>query len=249
MWLYLPCALIVFAIHKYVVRVDGAFPMMVVNVTVFWFFLTNAIGILLYRRWAKRHPDPCAGSPREGPLLMRAIGAALILFGFAYACESAFEAAFVADFRFVFAFANDLTPHRALLSLRYLPFILVGFAGLGLFLHVRVGVAARRGWLGTFLATSLRNLLVVTAPLLALLAVQYVPLLTSGAIPLVGPGGMFVLFVFNLFHIIGVLVAVIPLSTGLHMATGRPVLGALVCALLVTWMFASTQVIAPIPID
>jgi len=248
MWLYLPCALIVFAIHKYVVPVDGAFPMMVVNVTVFWFFLTNVIGILLYRRWARRHPE--AAPPRLlGAPLGRVIGLAVLLFGFAYACESAFETAFTVDFRFVFAFANDLTPHRALLSLRYLPFILVGFVGLGLFLHVQVGVAHRGSWLGTFAATSLRNLLVVTAPLLAMLAVQYVPLLASGAIPLVGPGGMFVLFVFNLMHIVGVLVAVIPLSTGLHLATGRPLLGAVASALIVAWMFASTQVIAPIPID
>jgi uncharacterized protein len=247
MWLYLPCALVVFAIHKYVVHVDGAFPMMVVNVTVFWFFLTNAIGILSYRRWAARRR--LAGGALGGRFLARTAALAALLFGYAYACESAFEAAFTVDFRFVFAFANDLTPHRALLSLRYLPFILVGFAGLGLFLHGRVGLVPRRGWLGTFVATSLRNVLMVTAPLLVVLAVQYVPLVASGAIPLVGPGGMFVLFVFNLFHICGVLVMVVPISTWFHMSTGRTVLGALLCALIVTWMFASTQVIAPIPID
>ncbi|MCK9464159.1 MAG: alpha/beta hydrolase [Proteobacteria bacterium] len=249
MWLYLPCALTVFAIHKYVVPVDGAFPMMVVNVTIFWFFVTNAIGILLYRRWARRRPVPDAATPISGSLLARATALALVLFGFAYAWESAFEAALVVDFRFVFAFANDLTPHRAALSLRYLPFILAGFFGLGLFLHARLGLAQRSTWLGTFAATSARNLVVVTAPLVLLLAVQYVPLLTTGAIPLVGPGGMFVLFTFNLFHVVGVLVAVVPLSTGLHMATGRITAGAVLCALLVAWMFASTQVIAPIPID
>jgi hypothetical protein len=247
MWLYLPCALIVFAIHKYVVHVDGPFPMMVVNVTVFWFFVTNAIGLLLHRRWARRHG--IAPEPRDLPTLARAAALAALLFGFAYALEAALEAALVVDYRFVFAFANDLTPHRAALSLRYLPFIVVGFVGMALFLHRRVGVAIRGGWHGTLAATSLRNLLVVCAPLVVLLAVQYVPLLATGAIPLVGPGGMFVLFVFNLFHIVGVLVAVVPVSTGLHLATGKPIVGALTAALIVAWIFASTQVIAPIPID
>jgi hypothetical protein len=159
------------------------------------------------------------------------------------------EAAFGVDFRFVFAFANDLTPHRALLGLRYLPFLVIGFFGLGAFLHVQLGASPRGTPIGTFAATAARNLIVMLAPIALLLAVQYAPLLATGAIPLVGPGGMFVLFVFNLFHIAGVLLVVVPISTWLSLLTGRPYVGALACALLVTWMFASTQVIAPIPIS
>lgn len=248
MWLYLPCALVVFAVHKYVVPVHGAFPMMVVNVTVFWFFVTNAIGIHLFRRWRRRRGEGVRLDLGAGLLARTALLAALLA-GFAYAWEGAIEAALGVDYRFVFAFANGLTPHRALLGLRYLPFLLVGFFGLGLFLHVQLGASRRRTPLGTFAATSLRNLAVVLAPIAVHLAVQYAPLLAAGAIPLVGPGGMFVLFVFNLFHIAGVLLVVVPISTWLHLATGRPHLGAIACALLVAWMFASTQVIAPIPID
>jgi hypothetical protein len=86
------------------------------------------------------------------------------------------------------------------------------------------------------------------APLILFLAAQYVPLFTTGAIPFVGPGGMFVSFVINLFHIIGVLLMTTPISTWFYQLTGKIYLGALVNAALVAWMFTSSQVIAPIPV-
>jgi hypothetical protein len=54
--------------------------------------------------------------------------------------------------------------------------------------------------------------------------------------------------VLNLFHIVGVLVIVTPISTWFYQLTGRPWVGALLNATLVAWMFASSQVIAPIPL-
>jgi len=59
---------------------------------------------------------------------------------------------------------------------------------------------------------------------------------------------MFVSFVINLFHIIVVLIMVIPVSTWFFQLTGKIYLGAIVNASLVTWMFVSSQVIAPIPV-
>jgi len=84
--------------------------------------------------------------------------------------------------------------------------------------------------------------------LIILLAIQYGPLITTGAIPFVGPGGMFVTFMINLFHIVAVLLMTIPISTWFFQLTGKIYLGALVNAALVTWMFVSSQVIAPLPI-
>ena len=52
----------------------------------------------------------------------------------------------------------------------------------------------------------------------------------------------------NRFHIIGVLLMVILISTWFYQLTGKIYLGALVNAALVAWMFTSSQVIAPIPI-
>ncbi|MBW1682133.1 MAG: hypothetical protein JRJ83_11960, partial [Deltaproteobacteria bacterium] len=87
------------------------------------------------------------------------------------------------------------------------------------------------------------NLFIVIFPLILFLAIQYVPLFATGFIPFVGPGGMFVSFVINLFHVIGVLFLVIPLSTWFFEQTGKIYLGAWVSALLVVWMFLSSQVI------
>jgi hypothetical protein len=84
--------------------------------------------------------------------------------------------------------------------------------------------------------------------LILFLGVQYVPLFTTGFIPFVGPGGMFVTFVLNLFHIIMVLLMAVPVSTWFFQLTGKIYLGAWVNACLVTWMFVSSQVIAPIPV-
>ena len=85
-------------------------------------------------------------------------------------------------------------------------------------------------------------------PLALFMLIQYLPLLTVGYIPLVGPGGMLTSFTMNLFHLIGVLVMVIPISTWFYQLTGKIYLGAMLNAALVTWFFVSSQVIAPIPV-
>ena len=88
----------------------------------------------------------------------------------------------------------------------------------------------------------------MTIPLILFLAIQYVPLLAAGIVPFVGPGGMLASFTMNLFHIIGVLIMVVPVSTWFYQLTGKIYLGAFVNAAVVTWMFTSSQVIAPIPV-
>jgi len=261
MWLYLPLALAMFGLHKYVVPIDGVFPMMVTNGIVWWFLWINLIGYALFRRWQRRGRS--GGGPSlaelgitasgdrfapEWPAAARTLLLALLLVGFAYGAEHLLEQLLLVDLRFVFAFASDLTPRRAGFALLYFPFLLFGFTQLGFFLHGQLRRPARSTRLGTWIDWSLVNLAVLVVPILLMLAVQYVPLLTTGAIPLVGPGGMFVLFVINLFHVIGVLCLVVPLSTWLFQLTGRPYLGAVVNAGLVAWMFASSQVVAPVPI-
>jgi hypothetical protein len=59
---------------------------------------------------------------------------------------------------------------------------------------------------------------------------------------------MFIAYTHNLFHIIAVLILVIPISTWFYQLTGRIYLGAMISAALVAWMFVSSQVIAPIPV-
>jgi hypothetical protein len=130
----------------------------------------------------------------------------------------------------------------------YFPLLLLGFVFLGMFLHGQMRRPWKKGLVRTWAAWSAANVLVLVVPLLVLLAVQYVPLLVAGVIPFVGPGGVLATFVMNLFHIIGVLVLVIPLSTWLYQLTARIYPGAILSAALVAWMFTSSQVIAPIPI-
>jgi len=92
------------------------------------------------------------------------------------------------------------------------------------------------------------SIFVLIIPLILFLGLQYIPLYTIGIIPLTGPGGMFIAFIHNLLHIIVVLVIITPLSTWFYQLTGKIYLGAILNAALVTWMFVSSQVIAPIPV-
>jgi hypothetical protein len=59
---------------------------------------------------------------------------------------------------------------------------------------------------------------------------------------------MFIPFIQGLFHLIVVLLLTVPLSTWFFQLTGKIYLGAVLNAALITWMFASSQVIAPLPI-
>jgi hypothetical protein len=55
-------------------------------------------------------------------------------------------------------------------------------------------------------------------------------------------------FIINLFHTLALLAITSVLSTFFFLLTGKVYLGALVNAAMVTWIFASSQVIAPIPV-
>ncbi len=261
MWLYLPLIFVMFGLHVYVVKIDGVFPMMLVNGTVWWFLWINVIGFFLIRGWLKRRNKKdgltwadlgISYDRKRFALDWKAIGKAALLAGilflFAYLFEYVLEQVFIVDYRFLFPFASDLTPYRAGMWLLYFPFLLVGFVLTGYFLHGQLRLPAKKTWGKTFLSWAVANTLAMIVPLILFTLVQYVPLLAAGIVPFVGPGGMLANFTMSLFHVIIVLIIVTPLSTWFFQLTGRPYLGAFLNAALVTWMFVSSQVIAAIPV-
>lgn len=261
MWLYFPLIFVLFGVHIYLVRIDKAFPLMMTNGIVWWFLWINIIGFVFFRRWFKQqHREnnltlyELGLSYREdrfaldGIKIAKTVLLAAILFLFAYLIEHTLESIFLVDFRFIFPFASDLTAYRAKLWFTYFPFLLMAFVLLGIFLHGQLRRPQKATWLKTFVSWSTFNILVLIIPLILFLLLQYVPLFTIGAIPFVGPGGMFIAYTHNLFHIIGVLIMITPLSTWFYQLTGKIYLGAILNAALVTWMFVSSQVIAPIPV-
>jgi len=260
-WLYLPLIFVLFGLHVYVIKIDKVFPMMMVNGIVWWFFWINIIGFFLFRRWFRRRKEESGlslanlgisyrndGFGMDWGRFGRTLLLAGILFGFAYFTQYVLEKIFIVDYRFIFPFASDLTPYRVGMFFLYLPFLLVGFVFQGFFLHGQIRRPKKETWLKTFASWSGTNVLVLVIPIILFMMIQYIPLFTAGLIPLVGPGGMFVTFVINLFHIIGVLILVTPVSTWFYQLTGKIYLGAMLNAMLVAWMFTSSQVIAPIPV-
>jgi len=259
MWLYLPLIFALFGVHVYVVQIEKAFPMMLVNGTVWWFGWINVIGFFILRRWLKRRSDGLTWADLgtsfdksrfslDWGYLGKTAILAFILFAFAYTFEHLLEGIFIVDYRFLFPFASDLTPYRAGMWLLYFPFLLMGFLLMGPFLHGQLRLPQKETWWKTFVSWSTANTLALIVPLMLFMLVQYVPLLTVGVIPFVGPGGVMANFTMSLFHIIGVLIMIVPISTWCFQLTGRPYLGAILNAALVTWFFVSSQVIAPIPV-
>jgi len=261
MWLYLPLIFVLFGVHIYLFPIDKAFPMMMVNAVVWWFLWINIIGFFIFRRWFKKQNRQTGLTLADmgisfmkdrfhldTGLIGKSAAAALILFAAVCLGEQILEALFIVDFRFIFPFASDLTPYRFKMLLTYFPFLLIGFLQTGVFLHGQIRRPEKSAGLFTFFSWSLTNLAAMILPLAAFLCVQYIPLFTTGFIPLVGPGGMFVSFIINLFHIIGVLFMVVPISTWFFQLTGKIYTGAVLNAALVAWMFTSSQVIAPIPV-
>lgn len=261
MWLYFPIIFVLFGVHIYLVRIDKVFPLMITNGIVWWFLWINIIGFLFFRRWFKQENRECGLTlydlglsyqeerfALDGLKIAKTALLAAILFLFAYLSEHTLESIFIVDFRFIFPFASDLTAYRAKLWFTYFPFLLMGFALMGIFLHGQMRREQQSTWLKTFISWSTYNVLIMILPLILLLLLQYVPLFTIGRIPLVGPGGMLIAYTHNLFHIVGVLIMIIPLSTWFYQITGKIYLGAILNAALVTWMFVSSQVIAPIPV-
>ena len=259
MWLYFPLIWVLFGVHTYLVRIDEAFPLMMTNGIIWWFLWINTIGFIFFRSWFKkryRESDltlyDLGLSYREerfaldGMKITKTVLLAAILFLFAYLIEHTLESVFLIDFRFVLPFASDLTGHRAKFWFTYFPFLLMGFLLMGIFLHGQLRRPQKATWFKTFISWSTFNTLILIIPLILLLLLQYLPLFTIGAFPLVGPGGMFITFTHNLFYIIGVLIMITPISTWLYQLTGKIYLGAILNAALVAWMFVSSQAIAPV---
>jgi len=261
MWLYLPLILVLFGIHKYVVPIHHAFPMMMVNAIVWWLLWVNVIGLVLFRRWYRRRAQmqgvvlsdlgvsfSDAGFHLDRRALVKTFLLSAFLFGFMYGVEFVAEKAFIVNYRFVYPFMNDLTPYRAGMMMLYWPFVLFCFLVTGAFLHGQIRRPADNGWLATFAKRSGYAGLALCLPLILFLAVQYVPLFTTGFIPFVGPNGLFVAFVINLFPVILLFAITASLSTWLHQLTGTVYAGAILNSLIITWVFVSSQVIAPIPV-
>lgn len=260
--LFLPLVLTIFGLHVYVVRIDKVFPMMMVNGVVFWFLVINIIGFLIFRKWLKKRweADPTVNAQELGisdsedkirlgwSKIWRALLLGVVLFVFVYALEAIPESLLLVDWRYKFPYASDLTGYRFLMLLLYFPLFLIGFTQVNILLQAQLRPKPGKTHFATILRKSVVGILVMIIPLAFMMALQYVPLYLAGIVPFVGPGGALVGFVINIEHMIVLLTLTVPIGTVLYEATGSIYPGAVINALIVTWMFTSSSVIAPLPI-
>ncbi len=260
--LYLALVMVIFGFHVYVAPIDHVFPMMMVNGVVFWFLVINIIGFFIFRGWVKKrrqtHGDVGFKELRVSqveekiklswPIIWRSLLLAFLLFAFVYILQASLEAFFLIDFRYKFPYASDLTPYRALMMVLYFPFFLAGFVQMNILLQGQLRIKPKAQWWQTIIVKTLINITIVVLPLFIHMAIQYLPLFINGTVPFVGPGGALVGFVINLEHMIVIQLLMIPIATALYEATGSIYPGAILNALIVTWMFTSSSVIAPLPV-
>ncbi len=254
--------MVIFGIHVYLVPIDKVFPMMMVNGVVFWFLVINIIGFFIFKGWLKkrRKEDPAVNfrelgvSDSEDKIRLswskvwRSLLLGVVLFAFVYALEAIPESLLLVDWRYKFPYASDLTGYRFLMMLLYFPLFLIGFIQVNIMLQGQLRPKPGKTHFATILRKSVVGILVMIVPLMFMMALQYVPLYTAGIVPFVGPGGALVGFVINIEHMIVLLTLMVPVSTVLYEATGSIYPGAVLNALIVTWMFTSSSVIAPLPI-
>jgi hypothetical protein len=236
--------------------------MMMVNGVIFWFLVINIIGFFIFKRWVKKHrasqPEvnyrELGISEREDRIhlkwstIYRSLLLAVVLFAFAYALQAGLESLTLIDYRYKFPYASDLTPYRWLMLLLYFPLFLLGFIQVNILLQGQLRPKPGKTWVQTVLLKSIIGILVMVIPLIFTMAVQYVPLYINGLVPFVGPGGALVGFVINIEHMCVILALMVPIGSVLYEATGSIYPGAVLNALIVTWMFVSSSVIAPLPI-
>ena len=260
--LFLPLVMVIFGLHVYLVPIDKAFPMMMVNGVIFWFLVINIIGFFIFKRWIKKHrashPEvnyrELGISEREDRIslkwsaIWRSLLLAVVMFAFAYALQAGLESLTLIDYRYKFPYASDLTPYRWLMLLLYFPLFLLGFIQVNILLQGQLRPKPGKTWVQTVLRKSITGILVMIIPLLFTMAVQYVPLFINGLVPFVGPGGALVGFVINIEHMCVLLALMVPIASVLYEATGSIYPGAVLNALIVTWMFVSSSVISPLPI-
>jgi len=260
--LYLAMVMVIFGFHVYVLPIDRVFPMMMVNGVVFWLLVVNIIGFFIFKRWVKKHTPSnpeinfreLGISETENKIklswsnLWRSLLLAGILFAFVYFLQAGLESLLLIDFRYIFPYASDLTPYRFLMMLLYFPLFLIGFLQMNILLQAQIRPKPGKSWLHTVLKKSAVGIFVMVTPLLLHMALQYIPLFINGTVLFVGPGGALVGFLINLEHMIVIQILMIPIASVLYEATGKIVPGAVLNALIVTWMFTSSSVIAPLPI-
>lgn len=260
--LFLPLVMVIFGLHVYVVPIDKAFPMMMVNGVIFWFLVINIIGFFIFKRWVRVHrtSQPEVNYQELGisehkdrirlkwSTIWRTLLLGVVLFAFAYALQAGLESLTLIDYRYKFPYASDMTPYRWLMLLLYFPLFLLGFIQVNILLQGQLRPKPASTWLLTVLRKSFTGILVMVIPLLFTMALQYIPLYINGLVPFVGPGGALVGFVINIEHMCVLLALMVPISSVLYEATGSIYPGAVLNALIATWMFTSSSVIAPLPI-
>ncbi|MDC7124237.1 MAG: hypothetical protein PQJ46_01635, partial [Spirochaetales bacterium] len=230
------------------------------NGIAFWFIVINIIGFFIFKRWIKKT------APNRADLTYKELGIgfdnkseainyilktfmlSIITFAYIYFLESIFEHFLLIDFRYKFPYASDFTPFRFIMFLEYFILFLIGYLYFNIFLQVQLCGMPKNNIIKSSIIFSIRNIVIVIAPLLIIVAIQYIPLFLGGNVPFSGPGGALIGFIMNIEHMCVLLIMMIFISTFAYNLTGKIYLGSFLNALIVSWMFTSSSVIAPIPI-
>ena len=210
--------------------VTAMWPQSITTGIMTWAFGNGLLTALLIIIWHYSSNKKRAARPYHYGLggnithIFRSLGLALCLVGSVYLLLAISDWAFKTDFRIWVLAIKLMTPRHFGAFVTYFPPFAVFFAVLSVALHgqLRTGVTA--------------NILLLVAGFVLLLLYQYLPLLSGGTMPLGEP-----LLTIVAFQIIPLLSIAAVISTVLFRNTGSIYPGALVNAVLITWIVVAGQ--------
>jgi len=196
---------------------NGVWPQQITNGLMLWLIVNAAVGAAML---AWTHGWRALGLDRAGAAALVALAGVVV----PYALLALADALASVDFRFWVVAVKPLAPWHVPALLAYLPVLLVYFVVAG------SAVVPFLGGPSTPRA-ALRLAAVTTGGFVALLVVQYVPLLLDRPLPLGQP--LLTIVAYQFVVLLGVVAAVTAI---LYRATGRVLPGAILNALFVGWV-------------
>ncbi len=175
------------------------------------------------------------GMPIDLNAILKSIVLAVSVVVFGYLLLGAADLIFGIDFRFWVVAVKLMSGLHFRIFVSYLPFFIIFFLILSVALHGQLRLVVDGGDAPMW-RSMLANVGLLVSGIIVLLLIQYIPLLAGGPLPL----GQSLLSIVG-FQFVGLLTIVGVISTYFFRKTGSIYTGALVCAMLITWIIVVGQ--------
>ncbi|NWF67807.1 MAG: alpha/beta fold hydrolase [Chloroflexi bacterium] len=225
--------------------ITAATPLFAQNITtgiMFWAVGNGLITLVLFLIWhftsnrAQGATIANYGLSLSWVDMLKAALAAILIVLFGYLLLAVSDLLFKTDFRFWVVAVKLMGSLHFRIFLGYLPFFVFFFLVLGISLNGQLRLVSAEGKSAPFWLSALSNTGLLVLGIIAMLLLQYIPLMTGGTLPLAEP-----LLTIVAFQFVPLLTIVALFTTYFFRRTGTVYVGAFVCAMVITWIIVAGQ--------